>query len=164
MSDARIRVRFAPSPTGLMHLGNVRAALMNYLFALQKKGTFVLRIEDTDPERNFDPGAKHIIADLQWLGLSYTEGPEVGGPFAPYFQSERMEIYHKTLQELIDRKAVYRCFCTTEQLDKKRKRQIAMRMAPRYDRTCEKLSQEKYFHWALLQHYFFPLIGVHILF
>jgi len=143
MSDAGVRVRFAPSPTGLMHLGNVRAALMNYLFAFQKNGTFVLRIEDTDPERNFDPGAKHIIADLQWLELPYAEGPEVGGQFAPYFQSERMETYQQALQKLIDQKAVYRCFCTTEELEKKRQRQISMRMAPRYDRTCLKLSDDE---------------------
>lgn len=143
MSKSSVRVRFAPSPTGLMHLGNVRTALMNYLFAQQKNGAFVLRIEDTDPERNFDPGAKHIIADLHWLGLKYDEGPEVGGPHAPYFQSQRMDLYKKVLDQLIEKKAVYRCFCTTDQLEKKRQRQISLRMAPRYDRTCIQLSEKE---------------------
>ena len=141
MSKSSVRVRFAPSPTGLMHIGNVRTALMNYLFARQKKGTFVLRIEDTDPERNFDPGAKHILSDLAWLELKYDEGPAVGGPYEPYFQSERMETYKKVLDQLVEKKAVYRCFCTTEQLEKKRQRQISLRMAPRYDKSCAKLSE-----------------------
>ena len=89
MTTPKIRVRFAPAPTGMMHLGNVRAALMNYLFAKQKKGTFVLRIEDTDQERNFDPQAIKIIEDLTWLDLMFDEGPGQGGPYAPYFQSQR---------------------------------------------------------------------------
>ena len=143
MSKSSVRVRFAPSPTGLMHIGNVRTALMNYLFALQKNGTFVLRIEDTDPERNFDPQAKHILADLHWLSLAYAEGPDVGGPYAPYFQSKRMDIYKKTLDQLIEKQAAYRCFCTTQELEKKRKRQISLRMAPRYDRACMKLSEQE---------------------
>ena len=87
-TNSPIRVRFAPSPTGLMHLGNVRTALMNYLFAQQKKGIFIIRIEDTDSQRNYDPRATKIIADLTWLGLDYQEGPIKGGPYAPYFQSE----------------------------------------------------------------------------
>jgi len=143
MNTSSIRVRFAPSPTGLMHIGNVRTALMNYLFALQKNGAFVLRIEDTDPERNFDPEAKHILADLAWLSLQHSEGPDVGGDYGPYFQSQRMDIYKKALDQLIEKQAVYRCFCTTDELEKKRQRQISLRMAPRYDRTCMKLSQQE---------------------
>lgn len=143
MNKSRMRVRFAPSPTGFMHLGNVRAALMNYLFALKKDGTFVLRIEDTDPERNFDIGAKQIIADLDWLGLEYTEGPKKGGPYAPYFQSERMHIYKEKLDKLITQKNVYRCFCSTEELERKRQRQIALKTAPRYDKACLALSEQK---------------------
>ncbi len=139
----KMRVRFAPAPTGMMHLGNVRAALMNFLFAKQKDGTFILRVEDTDPERNFDPGAKNIIEDLHWLGIRYDEGPEVGGPHAPYFQSERTNIYQEKLQKLIDQKKIYRCFCTTELLDKKRQRQIAMKKPPRYDRACLALSDDE---------------------
>ncbi len=142
MSHKSERLRFAPSPTGMMHLGNIRTAFMNFLFAKQKKGSFVLRIEDTDPARNFDPGAKKIIEDLTWLGVSYDEGPEKGGPFAPYFQSERNKLYQETLQKLIDKELVYRCFCTTEELDKRRARQIALKKPPRYDRACLKLTED----------------------
>ena len=138
-----IRVRFAPSPTGLLHLGSVRTALFNYLYAIQQQGTFILRIEDTDPERNFDPGAKMIIDDLQWLGLSYTEGPHTGGNYGPYFQSERSAIYQVALDQLIEKKQVYRCFCTEEELEKKRMRQMALKQPPRYDRTCTHLTQEQ---------------------
>src|SRR5690348_11809272 len=118
-----VRVRFAPAPTGMMHIGNVRAALLNFIFARQKSGTFILRIEDTDAERNYDPGAVHIQADLAWLGLSFDEGPGGSGRFGPYFQSERTEIYQAYVQKLIDKQAVYRCFCTVETLEKKRLRQ-----------------------------------------
>jgi glutamyl-tRNA synthetase len=138
-----VRVRFAPSPTGMMHLGNVRAALLNYLFALQKQGTFIVRIEDTDTQRNFDQGAQHILHDLAWLGLVYQEGPEVGGPYAPYFQSEREAIYTDHLKQLADNQLIYRCFCSNEELEKKRQRQIALKMPPRYDRTCLKLTAEQ---------------------
>ncbi len=138
-----VRLRFAPSPTGMMHLGNIRAALMNALFAKKKDGSFILRIEDTDPSRNFDPGAQKIIEDLKWLGLSYDEGPQISGPYAPYFQSERTELYQKALDELVDKNLVYRCFCTSEELDKRRARQIALKKPPRYDRTCLGLTKEE---------------------
>lgn len=140
MNTNSIRVRFAPSPTGLMHLGNVRTALMNYLFAQQKKATFIIRIEDTDLQRNFDPEATKIISDLHWLGLNYQEGPGIGGPHAPYFQSQRTAIYEKYIQELRDMNKIYRCFCTPEELEKKRERQLALKLPPRYDRTCLKRS------------------------
>jgi len=131
-----VRVRFAPAPTGFMHLGNVRTALINYLFARQREGVFVVRVEDTDPQRLFDPGAKHILSDLAWLGLSYDEGPGIGGPYAPYFQSERNALYTSYFKKLQEKNMVYRCFCTIEDLKKKRERQIALKMPPRYDRTC----------------------------
>ncbi|MGE0207408.1 MAG: glutamate--tRNA ligase [Candidatus Babeliales bacterium] len=137
-----IRVRFAPSPTGLMHLGSVRTALFNYLFAKQKDGTFILRIEDTDPERNFDPGAKKIIHDMAWLNLAFEEGPEVGGPYQSYFQSERTALYQERLDILEQQQRIYRCFCSAEELEKKRKRQIALKQPPRYDRACLQLSQK----------------------
>lgn len=127
-----VRVRFAPSPTGLMHLGNVRTAVLNYLFALRYQGTFVLRIEDTDPERNFDVGAKQILADLAWLNLKYQEGP--------YFQSQRASYYQAALDQLIQKNLVYRCFCSNLELERKRELQIAMHLAPRYDRTCAQLT------------------------
>lgn len=137
---SNIRVRFAPSPTGFMHLGSVRTALLNYLFARQKSGTFIIRLEDTDPERNFDPNGQQIFKDLEWLGLSYDEGPEKGGDFGPYQQSQRTSLYQEHLDKLIETNAVYRCFCTPEELDKKRQRQIALKQPPRYDRTCAQLS------------------------
>jgi glutamyl-tRNA synthetase len=135
------RVRFAPSPTGMMHLGNVRAALINFLFAKQKNGTFILRIEDTDAQRMFDPEAQKIIEDLTWLGLTYDEGPHVGGPHAPYYQSARTDLYEQQRAIFEEKKAIYRCFCTEQDLEKKRLRQQAFKMPPRYDRTCLALSQ-----------------------
>lgn len=142
MSTRPVRVRFAPAPTGMMHLGNVRTALMNYLFAQQKAGTYVLRIEDTDADRNYDPHATEIMHDLSWLGLTFDEGPAKGGPHAPYFQSQRHAIYQKELDRLINQGNVYKCFCTTEELELKRQRQIALKQPPRYDRTCLKLSDQ----------------------
>jgi glutamyl-tRNA synthetase len=125
-----------------MHIGNIRTALLNYLFAKQKTGTFVLRIEDTDPQRNFDPGAKIIISDLDWLSLSYDEGPGKDGPYAPYFQSERSALYQTGLDRLKVKKLAYPCFCTEEELEKKRDRQRALKIPPRYDRACLNLSDE----------------------
>lgn len=136
-----IRLRFAPSPTGMMHLGNVRTALMNALFAKKKDGLFILRIEDTDATRNYDPQAKHIIDDLHWLGLFYDEGPGKVGSSLPYFQSQRTAFYQDALTYLIENKFVYRCFCSAEQLEKQRTRQIALKKPPRYERTCLVLTQ-----------------------
>lgn len=143
MSTNSVRVRFAPSPTGMMHLGNVRTALLNYLFAQQKQGTFIIRIEDTDPERNFDPAGKQLLQDLAWLGLSHDEGPGKDGAFGPYYQSERNHLYQEHLDILKQRHCVYRCFCTPETLDKKRQRAIALKQPPRYDRACLALSQQQ---------------------
>ncbi len=138
-----IRTRFAPSPTGIMHIGNIRTALLNYLFAKQSKGSCILRIEDTDPKRNFDPGAKQIQQHLSWLGLQFDEGPMRSNKYGPYFQSQRVDIYQKHLQYLIDHQFVYQCFCTQEELEAKRQRQIAMKKPPRYDGTCAKLTPEQ---------------------
>jgi nondiscriminating glutamyl-tRNA synthetase len=143
MNNTAIRVRFAPAPTGMMHLGNVRTAFMNYIFAQQKQGTFILRIEDTDTERNYDPTAEKIIEDLTWLGITYHEGPVVGGTHKPYFQSMRHHIYQERLAELCNKNRAYRCFCTQEELEKKRERQIALKTPPRYDRTCLSLSEQQ---------------------
>lgn len=139
----KIRVRFAPAPTGFMHLGNVRTALINYLFAKQKHGTFVLRVEDTDFKRTIEQGIEKIFENLKWLGLEYDEGPIKGGPYAPYFQSERSEIYTRYLHQIIEQNFAYRCFCTPEELEEKRARQIALKIPPRYDRTCLKLTPEQ---------------------
>jgi glutamyl-tRNA synthetase len=124
-----------------MHIGNVRAALLNYLFARQQHGTFVLRIEDTDQQRNIDEGTQFIIKHLNWLGLNFTEGPNIGGPFSPYFQSKRSEIYQKYLEKLQNKNLIYQCFCTPEELDVRRNRQIAMKKAPRYEKTCMNLKE-----------------------
>lgn len=140
---SEVRVRFAPSPTGFMHLGSVRTALLNYLFAFQKKGMFILRIEDTDEQRNIKDGVEKIISDMAWLGLTYQEGPTIGGAYGPYKQSERKAIYQKHLEQLIAEKKCYRCFCTVEELEKKRQKQIALKKPPRYDRTCTTLSEEQ---------------------
>lgn len=140
METKEIRVRFAPAPTGMMHLGNVRTALLNYLFAKKMDGTFVVRIEDTDQERNVDPTARRIVDDLTWLGLTYDEGPFKGGPHAPYFQSQRTELYQEWLKKMQDGGFIYRCFCSQEELERKRARQIALKQPPRYDRTCLHLS------------------------
>lgn len=131
--DKSIRLRFAPSPTGLMHLGNVRTALMNYLFAFQKGGTFVLRIEDTDQQRTIERGVERIIEFLEWLHLSFDEGP--------FLQSERSSLYETYLEKLQTASLIYRCFCTPEDLEKRRERQIALKQPPRYDRTCLTLSE-----------------------
>lgn len=143
MTKSTVRVRFAPAPTGMMHLGNIRTALFNYLLAQQKNGTYILRIEDTDPIRNYDPEATKIIEDLHWLGIDYDEGPIKGGPYIPYFQSKRDHIYEKCLHTLIEKKLVYRCFCTPDELEKKRQRQITLKLPPRYDRTCLNLNQDE---------------------
>ncbi len=146
MTKNAVRVRFAPAPTGMMHLGNIRTALFNYLLAQQKNGTYVLRIEDTDPVRNYDPDATKIIEDLHWLGIDYDEGPHKGGPYTPYFQSKRDHIYQKCLQDMIEKNLVYRCFCSAEELEKKRQRQIALKLPPRYDRTCLNLNEAQIQH------------------
>lgn len=136
------RARFAPSPTGFLHLGSVRTAVINYIFARQNNGKFILRIEDTDPNRNFDPEGTIIIQDLNWLGLNYDEGPIKGGPCEPYIQSKRLSIYKQYLDQLIIEKKVYRCFCTQEELEKSRLRQKALKKPPRYEQTCLKLNEQ----------------------
>ncbi len=138
-----IRTRFAPAPTGMMHLGNIRTALLNFLCAKQQNGAFVLRIEDTDASRNFDPGAKIIQQDLAWLEIMHDEGPEVGGNYGPYFQSKRLHIYEEKRKELETANHIYKCFCTQEELDKKRARQQALKQPPRYDRACMKKTDEE---------------------
>jgi len=141
MASGTPRVRFAPAPTGLMHIGNVRTALLNYMYAQRYQGTFIIRVEDTDAERNVDPQATNIIEQLTWLGLTFNEGPGIGGPHAPYFQSQRTALYQQKLQELEGKGALYRCFCTTEDLEKKRQRQILLKLPPRYDQTCLHLNE-----------------------
>ena len=112
-----VRVRMAPSPTGSPHVGLVRTALFNWAFARHHGGTFVFRIEDTDKERSTDESLASIIDLMRWLGLDWDEGPEVGGPHAPYFQSRRGDLYADALTKLEGSGRVYRCYCTTEEVD-----------------------------------------------
>jgi len=135
------RVRFAPSPTGIPHVGNIRTALFNWLFARHEGGSFVLRIEDTDQTRLVSEALDAILASLRWLGLGWDEGPEVGGPYGPYFQSERLERYHRAADELIAKDAAYRCYCSPERLEQVRAEQMRRKEPPRYDRRCRNLSQ-----------------------
>jgi nondiscriminating glutamyl-tRNA synthetase len=142
MKDA-VRVRFAPSPTGLLHIGNARTALYNKLFALQHHGVFILRIEDTDVAR-FDSAAEAaIMEDLRWMGMAWDEGPEAGGAHGPYRQSERTQIYQGYAEQLLREEKAYPCFCTPEELAAMRELLLARGERPRYLGKCRKLSPEQ---------------------
>lgn len=136
-------VRFAPSPTGRTHLGSGRTALYNYLFARQNGGKFILRIEDTDRKR-YVPGAEQeLIESLHWLGIQWDEGPDVGGPRGPYYQTQRREIYQQHANWLIDHGHAYPCFCTPERLEKVRQEQMKNKQNPRYDGVCRRLDPDE---------------------
>ncbi len=137
------RVRFAPSPTGDLHVGNARTALFNWLFARHAKGVFVLRIEDTDRERTLPEFEKGIINDLKWLGIDWDEGPEKGGKFGPYNQFARLDIYNSCLQELIAGGRVYKCYCTEEELSLERQSLLSRGLMPRYMGKCRELTEER---------------------
>ncbi len=137
---SRVRVRFAPSPTGHLHIGGARTALFNFLFARHQGGTFILRIEDTDRERSTLEAVRHIIDGLRWLHLDWEEGPEVGGDYGPYFQLERLPIYQKFAKELIERGRAYYCYCTPEELAERREEMLKKGIPPKYDGRCRFLS------------------------
>jgi len=137
-----IRVRFAPSPTGPLHIGGARTALFNYIFAKQNKGSFILRIEDTDKERSDQKWTQEIIDEFNWLGIQWQEGPDIGGSFGPYKQSQRIDIYKQYLEKLLSEKKAYYCFCLPEDLEAKRQDQISRGLAPKYDGTCKNLSEK----------------------
>jgi len=138
-----IRVRFAPSPTGYIHVGNARTALFNWLFARQKGGVFVLRVEDTDIERSREEYEHNLIQDLRWLGLDWDEGPDVGGDFGPYRQSERLELYHKYADQLLEEGKAYYCFCTAEELENQRQAALAEGRMPVYSGRCRNIGLEE---------------------
>lgn len=138
-----IRTRFAPSPTGFLHVGGLRTALYNYLFARKTKGTFILRIEDTDQKRFVEGAVESLLKTLQQVRLEYDEGPGKDGNYGPYIQSQRTEIYRKYAQELVEKKAAYPCFCTPERLEKMREQQTAAKKAPMYDRACLNLTTQQ---------------------
>lgn len=134
------RVRFAPSPTGYLHLGNARTALFNYLFAKHEGATFVLRIEDTDLERSKKEYEEMLIEDLKWLGIEWDEGPDKGGEFGPYRQSERLDIYKEYVNKLLENGDAYYCYCTEEELEKEREKAIAEGRPYRYSGKCRNLT------------------------
>lgn len=140
MSD--IRVRYAPSPTGHLHIGNARTALFNYLFARNQKGQFIIRIEDTDQKRNIVGGEESQLKYLKWLGMDWDESVDVGGEYGPYRQSERLDIYKKYYEDLLEKGLAYKCYCTEEELEKEREEQIARGEAPRYSGKCRHLTKE----------------------
>jgi nondiscriminating glutamyl-tRNA synthetase len=138
-ADSRVRVRFAPSPTGQLHVGNARTALFNWLFARKNGGAMVLRIEDTDIERSEARFEDQLIEDLRWLDLDWDEGPDKGGAYAPYRQSERLEIYREHAERLLNEDKAYLCFCTEEDLQKDRERALAEHRRPVYSGKCRTL-------------------------
>lgn len=137
------RVRFAPSPTGYLHVGGLRTALYNYLFARHNNGKFILRIEDTDRNRYVEGAVENLIKALKWCGLDYDEGPDKGGDFGPYMQSERLDLYKKYAEELVEKGKAYYCFCTAERLQELRDRQQAEKQQAKYDKHCMHLSKEE---------------------
>jgi len=138
------RVRFAPSPTGYLHVGGLRTALYNYLFAKHTNGKFILRIEDTDRNRFVEGAVDNLIDSINWSGLDYDEGPNRDGEFGPYFQSQRLDIYNKYSEELIESGKAYRCFCTPERLADLRKEQQKLKLPQaKYDKHCLHLSKEE---------------------
>ena len=143
MDTKIIRTRFAPSPTGYMHIGNLRTALYTYLIAKKNGGTFILRIEDTDQGRYVEGATDLIYRTLKKTGLVWDEGPDVGGPYGPYIQSQRMGMFREYAQKLIENGNAYYCFCDKERLEELRKVQEASHISPMYDRHCKNLSQEE---------------------
>lgn len=138
-----IRVRYAPSPTGHLHIGNARTALFNYLFARNKGGKFIIRIEDTDKKRNIEGGEQSQLKYLKWLGMDWDESVDAGGEYGPYRQSERNHIYEKYNQELLDKGLAYKCYCTEEELESEREEQAARNETPQYSGRCRNLTQEQ---------------------
>lgn len=138
-----VRVRYAPSPTGLQHIGGLRTALFNYLFAKAMGGKFYLRIEDTDQTRYEPEAEKDLYDTLRWAGLEWDEGPDKGGPFGPYVQSQRLDLYQKYAAQLVETGHAYRCYCTSERLDAMRAHQDANKLPSGYDGRCSHLSPEE---------------------
>ena len=136
-----VRTRFAPSPTGYPHVGNIRTALFAWLFARHHGGSFIVRIEDTDVARRVDGAVEAILDSLRWLGLDWDEGPEVRGEFGPYFQSERLELYRQAAQRLVSQGDAYYCYCSPERLAEMRAEQVSRKQPPGYDRHCRDLTE-----------------------
>ncbi|OGO32246.1 MAG: glutamate--tRNA ligase [Chloroflexi bacterium RBG_16_56_11] len=135
-----VRVRFAPSPTGRPQVGNIRTAMFNWLLARHTGGTFILRIEDTDVTRKVGGAVEYIMEGLRWLGLDWDEGPEVGGDYGPYFQSQRLALYQEAARRLVEQGDAYYCYCSSERLEEMRQDQVARKQPPGYDRRCRSLT------------------------
>src|SRR3989344_8253907 len=142
-SQKTIRVRMAPSPTGRLHIGTARTALFNYLYAKKTGGMFILRIEDTDVARSNPEFEKDILENLKWLGITWDEGPDIGGPYEPYRQSERTASYRQYMEKLLKEQTAYWCFCTPEALEIERQKMQAEGKASRYSGTCRHIKPEE---------------------
>lgn len=138
-----VRVRYAPSPTGHLHIGNARAALFNYLFARSQNGSFIIRVEDTDQKRNVEGGEYNQLDYLKWLGIDWDESIDKEGNYGPYRQMERLDLYEKHVQDLMGRGLAYKCYCTEEELEKEREAQLARGVAPKYSGKCRHLTEEQ---------------------
>lgn len=143
MMTKEVRVRYAPSPTGHLHIGNARTAMFNYLYARNQGGKFIIRIEDTDAKRNIEGGEASQLNYLKWLGIDWDESIDVGGDFGPYRQSERNHIYEGLYKQLLDEKKAYKCYCTPDELEAEREAQIAKGEMPRYSGKCRNLTDEE---------------------
>lgn len=136
----KVRVRYAPSPTGHLHIGNARTALFNYLFARHNDGEFIIRIEDTDQKRNIAGGEESQLNNLKWLGIDWDESPEKPGEFGPYRQSERKDYYDSLIDQLLISNRAYKCYCTEEEVEEEREAQRARGEMPHYSGKCANLS------------------------
>jgi glutamyl-tRNA synthetase len=143
MNQRPVRVRFAPSPTGHLHVGGARTAIFNWLFARHHGGAFIVRVEDTDVARSTRESEKMVLDDLRWLKIDWDEGPDVGGPHAPYRQSERFELYREAAERLLAKERAYRCFCSEDVLEAKRKEAEEQGRPPHYDLTCFRLEDDE---------------------
>ena len=143
MKEKETRLRFAPSPTGYLHIGSARTAFFNWLYAKKKSGKFILRIEDTDIERHREDTVETILDSLKWLGMDWDEGPDAGGDFGPYRQSERLDIYKNISDKMLDEGTAYMCFCTPEQITENRERALKTDSFYKYDRKCLNLSRDE---------------------
>ena len=143
MINEKVRVRFAPSPTGYLHIGGLRTALYNYLFAKHNNGEFILRIEDTDRKRYVEGAVENLISTLNWAGLNFAEGPGKERKFGPYLQSQRLVIYNKHIEQLLKNKHAYRCFCSPERLKELREDQQKKGLQPMYDKHCLNISEDE---------------------
>jgi len=141
--EKEVRVRFAPSPTGVLHIGGARTALYNWLFAKHYGGKFILRIEDTDRSRSTEEAIKEINSSLKWLGLDWDEGPEIEGSYGPYRQTERLPFYGGAVEKLLEAKMAYRCYCSPEELEERRKAALKDGRSPGYDGRCRKLTEKE---------------------